>query len=113
RQVLRFHKALLLQALGESGRIEGVALSRGGVQESDQRQLPCLTGGARRREDRAEKAGESSSPDGHVTRYRFGLGSVERSETHRRPSHAVQLMGFASLNPSYTVTTAHRTNARP
>ncbi len=113
RQVLRFHKALLLQALGEAGCVGCVALGRGGVQVTDQRQLPRLTDGARRRQDgAAEKAGELSSPDTHASHIAFGVGWVERSETHLAAvQHGTATMGFRfrSTHP----TPAHRTNARP
>jgi len=84
RQVLRFHQALLLQALSEPGRIGCVALGRDGVQESNQRQLPRLTDGARRREDgAAEKAGELSSPDGHASHTACYIGAQNKCSTWR------------------------------
>src|SRR5260370_1322102 len=110
RQVLRFHKALLLQALGEPGRIGCAALGRGGVQESDQWQLPRLTDGARRRQDgAAEKAGELSSPDGHASHTAVGVGWVERkakpircTARQRLPMARSAPDGFRfPFNPSY------------
>ena len=98
REILRFHKTLLLQALGEAGRIGCVALGRGVVQESDHWQRPRLTDSAPRRQDgAAKKAGELSSSNTHASQY---------SLWHR--------MGWATgPDGSIHPTLAHRTNARP